>query len=182
MPLAHRNSDHDTKIDKGDGGNTIISRQRSIYELAQVVINYEVVRSCSKAINQISNANEILTGITPQPDYENSKFNKEGNSNGEVLYGIVEKAENGSHIKSNDGAIAETDEAQSRVISMFPPVERNTGRRDYTNCANVVTEKEIIERNVQENNGHSLSDIVEEVNYEPGNEVVLVENALYCGR
>lgn len=176
MPLAHRNSDHDTKIDEVDGGNTTKSRQRSIYEMAQVIINYEVVRSSSKA--QIRNANETFTNITPQADHKNSKFNKEGNSNGDVLYGIVRKAQNGSHIKSNDGAIAETDEAQSRVISMFPPVKRNTGRKDYTNCAYVVTEKAIIERN----NGHSLSDIVEEIKCEPGNEVVLVDNALYCGR
>lgn len=168
------------RIKKNDDGN--ISRQRSICELAGEVINYENVGSSSTVIIQNCNANENLTDITQQKNVQNPMFTIiEGNSNGDAPYGIVRKAQNRNHIKNNEDADSEMEEAQPRVISMFPPVARITGRRDCTNFAGDVTEKAEVAGNMLENNGNSLSDIVEEDDWEQSNEVILVDNTLYSG-
>lgn len=158
-----------TTIHKSNAG-----RQRSIYELAGEVVNYEHVASPPKSINLCS-TKEALTDNSLNP-----MFTKEGN--GDVVYGIVRKGQNRNHIESNEDANAETEEGQPRVISMFPPVAKVTGRKDCTNCAGDVTKKAKVARNMLENNGTSLSDIVEEDDWEQSNEVVLVDNELYSGK
>lgn len=178
---THEMRDKMTSTSKGNGD----SHQRSVYEIAGNVTNYDTVRSSSIPVNASSSGIETVTNAVKKnnPDIAVVEENS-----CQVPFRTTLKNEPVARPRKINGNAAETEYAEVRgavINHSFPPPQRTNSERNYYNCTAVGKKEEVLGEIVQSAAGNQNHNEGCYVDWAPESdcaygEVTLVDNDLYA--